>query len=431
MTIYVSTLCQRLVTFLGKCVYLFFPALSIMVRPSASIVLGLSVLLFPIAIIAGAEKIKLSRLEKWIVLIFLINVFVMLGIFLLQGYNYQGWKELGRVGRLVLLFPIVYFFIKAKVSTQWFWMGVCLASGAVGVVAIYEVGFLGHDRTSMLTNPILFGDFSLVYACLSLIVAFSISMQRDKSIIFAFLATLASILGLIAVIGSGTKGAWLAAPFGVGIVVLVFQRNLRKTVSIIAILVCMLCAGIVTGIYGTAIKNRLTLMNDDVHEFVSGNVTGSAGSRLEMWRASFDAWKESPILGLGQGRYLPHVEKGIESGRYSEIIGSYSHSHSDYFFTLASSGLMGVFSLLALYGVLILHAYKERNKTTAEGFHSDKNTPAIALMVLTICFVFFSMTEAILFRSQAVSIFVILVGLLVSAIKYEKNNSVSPPRKVM
>gem|GEM_PF-5093089 len=387
-----------------------FPVFSVLVEPSASIFLGFIVLVSSIVFIAGDKRAPLPVEHKWIACIFCLNVVFALVMFFVKGYNYQGWRELGRMGRLLLLWPVLLFFLYARPPVKYFWVGICIASLGAGMTAIYELMWLGVSRANATMNAILFGDISLIYSAFSGIAsAYFYSTNRRA---WATFAILASILGMFAVVASGTRGAWLAIPVISVILlysawgVLNFTLRLIVIVSPILLVIALLCTPQLN------VQSRISSIGEELNQFQSGLVQGSLGQRLEMWRVSTDAWLDSPVSGLGQGRYSDFVAEGIAEGIYSKSISIHSHSHSDYFFILASRGGVGILLLMAMYFLLLRYAFLWRGSATPR----EVRFSALALAVVTVGYALFGVTEAIFVRSQAVSIWVLLVGFLLASV---------------
>lgn len=394
---------------------LLFPMLSVLAGSSASAFLGLIVLLAPVAAFLASGNSAITRTHKWIAIVFAINVIFALTVFFIKGYNYQGWKELGRLARLLLVFPALLFFIHAKPPVKFFWAGVCLASAGAGATAIYETLWQGAPRASAGINPILFGDISLMYSSFSGIAAVFYYQKNNR--VLCFMAVLASGLGMFAVVASGTRGAWLAIPF-VSLLLLYFvwgmlppKFKLTLFLAPLLLLIVAFCTPMLK------VESRINSLVGEFNQLNSSASMGSIGQRVEMWRASKDAWLDAPVLGQGQGGYVAYVGQGIVKGEYSKSIEKYSHSHNDYLFALASRGLIGLCLLLLMYVLLLNHA---RRSVLAHAESAPYNLSAVALLVLVACYALFGLTEAIMIRSQALSIFVVLVGILLANIEREK-----------
>lgn len=404
-------LVNKAANYVSALLVLLFPVLSVLVQPSASILLGVIVLMSIFAF--TLSEVRPSKHDRLIAIIFAVNVIAALLIFFIKGYNEQGWSELGRIGRFLLLWPVMSFFICFRPSSKIFWFSVCIASFGAGLVAGYQVLWLGSYRASATMNAILFGNISLVYTALSgLSAAFFYYHKRPLLVLIALLASLA---GMFAVVASGTRGAWITVPFVTFILLYYSWGRLSFNAKLLCLVVPIIL--LVSAFYTPQLKLEGRI-NSVVGELVADGKKAniySVGQRFEMWKVSIDAWLDSPVIGQGQGGYVSYMEDGVEKGRYSKRIAIHSHSHNDYFFILASRGLVGLTLFLAIYIMLLNRARKVPKSNS-----SDQELFAIGLIVVVVCFAIFGLTEAILIRSQTISVFVILVGFLLAMLNNEQ-----------
>jgi hypothetical protein len=80
--------------------------------------------------------------------------------------------------------------------------------------------------------------------------------------------------------------------------------------------------------------------------------------RLDLWNASWCAFKEHPLLGWGTGSILQSVNFGLEKNK-SELLGRNMKPHNQYFYFLLTIGLVGLllFVLLYLYVIVKTKTY--------------------------------------------------------------------------
>ena len=102
---------------------------------------------------------------------------------------------------------------------------------------------------------------------------------------------------------------------------------------------------------GAPVKGRLAQGVTNLQEYADGDAASSLGIRLEMWRAGWQLIKRRPGLGWGEGRLEAQRDVWVEQGRFHPGISRYDQLHSDLVDTFARRGLVGLLSLMALYGV--------------------------------------------------------------------------------
>jgi O-antigen ligase len=93
----------------------------------------------------------------------------------------------------------------------------------------------------------------------------------------------------------------------------------------------------------------------------SGRMTdwGSLTKRIDLWKASWEAFRARPVFGWGTGGILMAVDHGLQKNN-SELAGLNMKPHSQYLFILLTLGAAGLVSTLILYAFFIAEkkAYK-------------------------------------------------------------------------
>jgi O-antigen ligase len=78
-------------------------------------------------------------------------------------------------------------------------------------------------------------------------------------------------------------------------------------------------------------------------------------SRSDFWGAALEAFKSSPLVGIGPGIYPATLMEYISTPPFRPFL----HAHSVPFTFLAESGLLGIVGLLGLVGVVVKVAYQK------------------------------------------------------------------------
>jgi hypothetical protein len=74
--------------------------------------------------------------------------------------------------------------------------------------------------------------------------------------------------------------------------------------------------------------------------------------RIDLWRASFVAFKEKPLLGWGTGSIHVAQEYGLSSNQ-SALQGKAMKPHSQYLYILLTLGVVGLIAYILLYGYFV------------------------------------------------------------------------------
>jgi len=132
--------------------------------------------------------------------------------------------------RFVLMIPIFFLLVRLDINERYVAAGFILGAAAIGLNA--GINF-ESDRVGLsYGNPIPMGDVAVV---LSIIAFYTVIMGRGFDISWKFISLVAFVLGIIATILSGTKGAWLA--FIILYVYLIFfqiKKSFHKMFAIVS-----------------------------------------------------------------------------------------------------------------------------------------------------------------------------------------------------
>jgi hypothetical protein len=80
---------------------------------------------------------------------------------------------------------------------------------------------------------------------------------------------------------------------------------------------------------------------------------GSLTKRIDLWRASWVALREHPLMGWGTGSILPAVEHGLQKNG-STLSGLNMKPHSQYLYILVTLGVAGLIITVLLYGFFVV-----------------------------------------------------------------------------
>lgn len=226
---------------------------------------------------------------------------------------------------------------------------------------------------------------------------------------------------VIAVLGGGllasmTRSLWLSAVVGMLVLFTQVRWNRRVVRASLA-----LAAGAVVSIGVVAVVDRLSAQS-------SGNWVASAGdflldltskdsasrvTRLMEWANALDAWRHSPIVGLGWGYAFPEIDIGKVA---DSIIPEPFFMHNSYFSILAKTGLFGLAALLYLTWRAIAVARTLANRTGLDPFDGILAPALVATIIQTS---FLSLTMPVITAGDGAAFFGMLVGLTAAAWRAE------------
>lgn len=169
-------------------------------------------------------------------------------------------------------------------------------------------------------------EWMLVYAALLLIVWTALVLSNSRGGLLSMLAQIvvAGLLHTVVVPASKAEGSWSK--------ILGTLRSLPARI----LLLLVLLSGVGLGTLWIG-GDRLAGRFDDSSGGVSNAETRQGGSRNEIWRATWHAFKSNPITGVGLGGYWAAIPV------YHDASGSLTpqEAHNEYLELLASGGLVG------------------------------------------------------------------------------------------
>lgn len=323
--------------------------------------------------------------------------------------------------RYALAIPLLYPIIDRRV-----WLIGALALGFVCAEFSQLIHFIGlHSGIRSMTwqrdparisgwfDPVVAG--SLLCAALGLFGGLAMAKVGRVRVVAAILVGTT----LLAILATGTRGAWIAAAALIGFLLLVHlirngaARGFSRTRLVLFII------GTV-GVVGTGLMfapgAARTRFDKGVAEVTNamrrGDYTSDTGQRLSMWMWAMRCIRQSPIIGVGAGGYKPWCEEQLRIERGSVALDGaglvpllpapHAHAHSWFLHGAATLGLVGFGLLLAMI-VLAIRSIVNRPP-------SDGLAVPLALFGLTLAGLF----DTIHVNQQTANLFYILLALSVT-----------------
>ncbi len=166
---------------------------------------------------------------------------------------------------------------------------------------------------------------------------------------------LGSSATIVALIATGTRGAWVAAVglIVVGVCVSAWVGRLRLRSMVVGGVVLMVAVVAMGVLKGDAISERLTKARSEIGLAVEGDFSTSTGARISMWVQAMDAGLEHPIGGIGAGGFEHWMQE-----RTSEVLDDHAHAHSSVLRLWSEHGVFGVLFGGLLVVVVLVGAWR-------------------------------------------------------------------------
>jgi O-antigen ligase len=345
-------------------------------------------------------------------------IFVGVGIFLGIWYDYRPGHYEAYIP--FLLAPLMlHGVLKARLQPVVLWMGAATAAVLAGLYASYEslVLLMGRAMGSM-SHPIIFGDLSVVLACIALFGVLYFEQAKNQRWMRVYLSCGAA-LGVWGSLLSGSKGGWLS----IIMVLLVFVWRVTAGKPIIwrclgVVLISVLVAKGVWLAPEDLVRGRLEGVWGKIHHWIdTGQVTDwSVSIRLELWSYALQLFAQRPILGWSGGGALAMLAEHLKP--FNVPVGIAPVFENDLLHYAAVSGMVGVLSVLALYGS-VFAGFWLYQKQGAQTF-----AYALLGMLLVALYFEFGLTVNALgrnaFRYFFCAMTVMLLGLIILTTKEKK-----------
>jgi len=327
-------------------------------------------------------------------------VVVALGLASAWGSG-QALRGVDKVSRFLLMPWAVYWTCALRPNRQALWWGAWVGLFATLAIAVFQVTN-GHARAEAWTNAIVLADVALV---LMVLLVFCRPPRRWGWIV----AGMAAGGGVILL--SGSRGAW-PAMLALLLAIVLSVRWRRGTLRLAMLSGLVLAvAMLLLAVPGLREQSRLNELHNDVQRIERGDMNSSAGARLALLGAAWDAFRERPWAGTGIGRFdkavqrLPDCVQRVNGSAERCALG---HAHNDVAEWAATQGIPGLLLLLAVYGLPLCLFIRLHRRSGEDGFRG----PAAAGVMLVVTYVSCGLTQSMFAHQITTATYAALVGVL-------------------
>ncbi|WP_274629746.1 O-antigen ligase family protein [Arvimicrobium flavum] len=286
--------------------------------------------------------------------------------------------------------------------------GAAVGCVLAGVVALHDIVVLDLPRAEGPTNAIRFGMIAVLLAMFSWIGAIFGRIPLGQRMFMAC----AAASGIFAVFASGSRGAVLALPVMLLLLIpRIWRRSRRVAIAAAGLFVIF---SIALGLWQiSTLRYGLSNMKTVVESVVSGKRVSehSTRDRVEMLRLSADLFSAHPWVGVGSTGWDKAVADQIRTSPPGVALDMpFNQPHNQYANDLAKGGLVRALGglamlLMPLWFFLKRHPFKFRRTALA---------PLLGV-VTCVAYAMFGLTEAVMDLSLTASLYAILVFYLIAA----------------
>ncbi|MDR0274455.1 MAG: O-antigen ligase family protein [Burkholderiaceae bacterium] len=242
--------------------------------------------------------------------------------------------------------PCLLFAVAAPPRPSALWAGLAAGGIGSGALALVQRYGLHLDRAHGLTNPVQYGDLSLLLGLMALGALALLWSARSPA--WRFLLGAGGLLGLLGSLLSQTRGGWLALLLAAPVAGAALARRGYAAQAGKLALALMAALLLTWPLVHTELTERLARIGAEVHAYDAQRDAGtSIGQRLEHWRLAAHMGAARPLLGWGSA-YMEEKARRVAAGQARPGVLEYTHAHNELLDMFARRGLIGV-ALLLLY----------------------------------------------------------------------------------
>ena len=269
---------------------------------------------------------------------------------------------------------------RAKININYLIAGAKVSLLVLGGIIIY----FGGGRNTGVINPGVFGNLAVL---LFFIVLAFLGHESLKRQIFTLISLL---FGFIAIIGSGTRGAWLSCLLLVGIYLyFIFKQKTKLILRSKIILLFIIVIIFSVASLNEPLQNRVQNGYTQISNWMDGDhSTNNVSLRLDMYKKAIDNIKDVPFFGYGLRTSNINLFKN-DSSRMGLKSVRYNHLHNAYLTNYYNGGivLLGALLLILFVPMIIFLKANSQNRT---------NPVFIAGVLLTVGYASFGMVNILL-----------------------------------
>lgn len=309
-------------------------------------------------------------------------------------------RDLEKPFRMLAAVTVTLTVLACRPSRKALWWGMIAGAVAGCIFIAYQRWGLGVDRPGGLINSITFGDMMLCIGLMCLVATLDFA---GRSAVWPALGALAGLTGSVA---TGTRGGWVAIAFSALLLARyghVLHGRWRKALALLAMVLVVSTYFIPQ----TGVSQRVDEGINDVHQYFNGGPSyTSVGIRLELWRSALQLIGQHPLTGASIPTVRAELEQLVAAGRAHPYVLEFEHFHNDMLQVLVHGGVLG----LLAWGATLLMPFLFFRRQLHGGAHL--NAPALAGMLLVLCYFSFGLTEVIFWSVRSNMFYALMLFLL-------------------
>jgi len=265
-------------------------------------------------------------------------------------------------------------------------VGIKVSLLVIAAIILYPIVFFDSEveRATGVMNAAVFGNLA-VSMFFIILVFFQHESFKHKVFTIAIL-----LIGLLAIVESGTRGAWLSFLLLLGVYLYFFyKQKVKLSAKSKMITVLIFVVVIYIGGFNQYVTDRVYLAHTEISNWVSGDkMPSSVGLRLEMYKSAVNNIQDVPFFGHGY-RTSNIVLFQDDTSSMGKISVRFNHLHNAYLTNYYNGGIVLLGALLLLLIVPLIIFIKANSQ--------DRENPVfISGALLTLGYASFGMVNILL-----------------------------------
>lgn len=321
---------------------------------------GLFIIILLVADLFGVdrEKSMWSNFERMEGFVGHVHFFAYFFVLTVMVRSLVEWQRLWKVFIVANVLILIHAFCQLLGAK-----GLFFANHFPDAAAWFSARFAIHMSENRLDatigNSAYFGIYCLMHFFI-LGMLWSQSQEPKKRWIYPILM----FINFFGVLYSGTRGTMIGIMVGglitLGILAWKGDKKFKK-IFIGSIVVLLVGVSSVFIFKNTPLVKSSSILSR-VASISPNDITGA--SRLSIWKISYEAWKERPLLGYGQDNFSYVFARKFLPNNMCNLEPWYDRSHNVFFDWLVAAGALGLLTYLSLYGVALWFMWFRENEMT-------------------------------------------------------------------
>lgn len=259
--------------------------------------------------------------------------------------------------RMLVSISLLFYVVHKKINFSWV-IGLsaplAIMTTLISIHLHPEVIAQWHGRyATTFVDPNAFGALTVIFTGFCLFNLNSAIQTKDSLLTKMWFSyqLLGFVLGLYLVMGSGTRGSWLAIPILAMLWVNLNHKKISRQFGIVLGLLIFVVAMLIV-LFFPHIFERLVSGFSEINLWLQhGERDTSAGIRLSMWHISWDLFVNQPIWGYGDKGFQAYLNApfiNLEATQDAKNTIYCCGPHNELLANALRSGMLGIISVLCL-----------------------------------------------------------------------------------